>query len=398
MLTDQRIRAAKPRTKSYKLSDGQGLHLLIMPSGSRLWRFRFRHAGRESMLALGAYPEVSLRQARLDLADARKVVASGRNPAAVRKVEKTAAADTFEAVGREWLAVHQKTVGQRTYAQDQRRLEAHLFPFIGTVPVADLQAQELLAALRRISERGRHELARRVRELAGRILRYGVATNRVQFDVSTSLRGTLPAPKAGSFAALTKPAEVGALLRSIDGYLGDAPTCAALKLAPLVFVRPGELRGAEWREFDLDAAEWRIPGSRMKAGEAHLVPLSRQAVQILRDLHPVTGRDRLVFPSLRSRDRPLSENTLNAALRRLGYSTDQHTAHGFRSTFSTLANELGWNADLIELQLAHAPRDKVRAAYNRSVRIDERRKMMQDWADHLDRLRGSNVVPLNRAA
>ena len=269
------------------------------------------------------------------------------------------------------------------------RLKSFLYPYIGKRPVNAITAQELLAALRRIEARGKHETAHRVRALAGRVLRFAVATGRAAHDVAADLKDALAPVKSRNFASVTDPARVGELLRAIDGYDGQAITALALKLAPLVFVRPGELRGAEWSEFDLENAEWRIPGSRMKMRDPHIVPLSRQAVVILRELQVLTGSLRLVFPSLISLDRPMSENTINAALRRIGYSGDEQTAHGFRTMASTLLNEKGFPPDVIELQLAHVERNKVRAAYNRAQRLSERRSMMQFWADYLDELRAS---------
>ena len=254
-----------------------------------------------------------------------------------------------------------------------------------------ITAQELLAALRRIEARGKHETAHRVRALAGRVLRFAVATGRAAHDVAADLKDALAPVKSRNFASVTDPVRVGQLVRAIDGYDGQPMTALALKLAPLVFVRPGELWGAEWSEFDLENAEWRIPGSRMKMGELHIVPLSVQAVTILRELQVLTGTLRLVFPSLLSLDRPMSENTINAALRRLGYSGDEQTGHGFRSMASTLLNEQGFPPDVIELQLAHSERNKVRAAYNRAQRLAERREMMQRWADYLDGLRARSV-------
>ncbi|MDB6044694.1 MAG: integrase [Gammaproteobacteria bacterium] len=267
------------------------------------------------------------------------------------------------------------------------RFESHLFPYLGRQPIKSIRAQELLSVLRRAEARGTHETAHRVRALAGRVFRYAVATGRAEHDVSADLKDALAPVKTKNFAAILEPSRVGALLRAIDGYAGQPVTAPALKLAPLVFVRPGELRAAEWSEFDFEKAEWRIPGARMKMGEQHIVPLARQAIDILKALQPLTNRGRYVFPSLLTRDRPISDNTINAALRRLGYNGDEQTGHGFRSMASTLLNEQGFPPDVIELQLAHAERNKVRAAYNKAQRLGERRKMMQAWADYLDRLR-----------
>jgi integrase len=295
--------------------------------------------------------------------------------------------DTFEAIAREWLELQSRSLAPETMEILGTRLKSFLYPYVGSRPIASITAQELLAALRRIEARGTHETAHRVRSLAGRVFRYAVATRRAQHDVATDLKDALAPVKSRNFASVTEPTRVGEFLRAIEGYSGQPITAFALKLAPLVFVRPGELRGAEWPEFDLEAAEWRIPAARMKMGEQHVVPLSRQAVAILRELHVLTGRGRYVFPSLLSQERPMSNNTVNAALRRLGYRSDEQTGHGFRTMASTLLNEQGFPPDVIELQLAHAERNKVRAAYNRAQRIGERRQMIQAWADYLDGLR-----------
>lgn len=390
-----KIDAAKPRQKPYKLKDEKGLYLLVTPSGSRLWRFRYRHAGRESMLGLGAYPEVSLKAAREKCEAMRKHVAAKEDPAAIRRAEKAARADTFKAVAEEWLGKCNFEPATREKADWMFR--ELIFPYLGSTPVRQLTAPTILEVLRKLEARGRHETAHRTKQRISQVIRYAIATGRAESDPTRDLRGALTGIEVKSRAAITEPARVGELLRAIDGYQGDPATCAALKLAPLVFVRPGELRGAEWREFDLDAGEWRIPGNRMKLGEAHIVPLSTQAVAILRALRPLTGNGKLLFPSLRSRDRSISENTVNAALRRMGFAQDEMTAHGFRAMASTLLNEQGFAPDMIELQLAHQGRNKVRAAYNRAQRLGERRKMMQAWADSLDALKaGGKVVPIRR--
>jgi integrase len=392
-LTNTAIQATKPRDRAYKLSDGRGLHLLVTSAGGRLWRFRYRYAGKENMLGLGLYPEVTLQDARERREEARRLLAQGIDPSAQRQAIRHAASHTVEGVVREWLNRHRAVVTPEAYVADSGRLEKFILPALGSRPIGEVAAPELLVALRKIEARGTHEIARRTQSLCGRIWRYAVATGRAQADISASLKGTLTPPESRSFAALTEPAKVGALLRAIDGYHGHPVTAHALRLAPLVFVRPGELRAAEWNEFSLDCEEpeWRIPGERMKMGEQHVVPLSRQAVTILRELRPLTGVGRFVFPGLRTNSRPLSENTLNAALRRLGYSNEEMTAHGFRAMASTLLNEQGFPPDIIELQLAHAERNKVRAAYNRAMRIPERRQMMQAWAHYLDKLKANTA-------
>jgi len=300
-------------------------------------------------------------------------------------------------VAAEWLELQKKSLAPETMSILGARLNSALYPYVGSRPVAAITAQELLAVLRRVEARGRHETAHRVRALAGRVLRYAVATGRAQYDVAADLRDALAPVKSHNFASVTEPVRVGELMRAIHRYSGYPVTALALKLAPLVFVRPGELRAAEWSEFDLPNAEWRIPAARMKMRDPHIVPLAHQAIAIVRELQPLARGGRYLFPSLRTRERPMSENTINAALRRLGYSSEEQTGHGFRSMASTLLNEHGFPPDVIELQLAHTERNKVRAAYNKAQRLPERRKMMQAWADYLDVLRaGGNVVPFER--
>jgi len=395
MLNDTRVRSAKSREKAFKLSDERGLFLLVMPTGSRLWRLKYRVNGREKLISLGAYPDVTLKRAREKRDAARRLIADGIDPSVQRKAERAALAQSFEGVAKEWLELQTKSLAPETISILTARLDSGLYPYIGSRPISAITAQEVLSALRRIESRGRHETAHRVRALAGRVFRYAVATGRAQHDVAADLIGALAPVKSKNFASVIDPVRVGELMRAIHGYSGHPVTALALKLAPLVFVRPGELRAAEWTEFDLVNAEWRIPGERMKMGDPHLVPLSRQALAILRELQPLARGGKYLFPSLRTRDRPMSDNTINAALRRMGYTSEEQTGHGFRSMASTLLNEQGFPPDVIELQLAHTERNKVRAAYNKAQRLPERRKMMQAWADYLDALRaGGNVVPL----
>ena len=395
MLNDTRVRSAKSREKAFKLSDERGLFLLVMPTGSRLWRLKYRVNGREKLISLGAYPDVTLKRAREKRDAARRLIADGIDPSVQRKAERAALAQSFEGVAKEWLELQTKSLAPETISILTARLDSGLYPYIGSRPISAITAQEVLSALRRIESRGRHEAAHRVRALAGRVFRYAVATGRAQHDVAADLIGALAPVKSKNFASVIDPVRVGELMRAIHGYSGHPVTALALKLAPLVFVRPGELRAAEWTEFDLVNAEWRIPGERMKMGDPHLVPLSRQALAILRELQPLARGGKYLFPSLRTRDRPMSDNTINAALRRMGYTSEEQTGHGFRSMASTLLNEQGFPPDVIELQLAHTERNKVRAAYNKAQRLPERRKMMQAWADYLDGLRaGGNVVPL----
>ena len=395
MLTDAKIRNAKPAAKPVKLTDERGMHLLVTPAGGKLWRLSYRFGGRQKTLALGAYPDVSLTRAREKRDEARRLLADGIDPAAQRKAAKLAQADTFKAVAEDFLTSRAARWAPGHLAAVRARLEAWLYPYLGDRPVGAIQAPELLAPLRTLEEGGKHELAKRVRIIAGQVFRYAVSTGRAAHDPTPALRGALAPPASGHHPAITEPKAFGALLRAIDGYTGEPVTRAALRLLPLVFVRPGELRHAEWAEIDLDAGQWVISGRRMKMGADHIVPLSRQAVAILRELHPLTGRRTLVFPSLRSRDRPISDNTLNAALRRLGFAKDVATGHGFRASARTLLDEvLGERVDLIEHQLAHAVRDPLGRAYNRTAHLPERVRMMQLWADYLDGLKkGAEVIP-----
>lgn len=398
-LTDALIRSSKPRAKPYKLAAGTGLYLLINPNGSRWWRFRYRLGGKEKLLSLGVYPEVPLKAVHERLGEARRQLATGIDPSVKRKADKVAQADSFEAVAREWFAKFSTNWAESHSSKVLRRLEMDVFPWLGSRAVGRIAPPELLACLRRVEGRGALDTAHRVHQNCGQIFRYAVATGRAERDPAADLRGALPPPAGGHFASITEPVRIGELLRAMDGYDGTLSARCALRLAPLVFVRPGELRKAEWSEFDLEAAEWRIPAERMKARVLHIVPLSRQAVVILRELHPATGSGRYLFPSVRTSARPISDNTLNAALRRLGYTTEDMTAHGFRSMASTLLNEQRWHRDAIERQLAHGERDEVRAAYNYAEYLPERRKMMQAWSDYLDGLRsGSNVVAIKRSA
>ncbi len=401
MLTLTEIRAATPRDKPYKLSDGGGLYLLVNPKGSAWWRLKYRFERREKLLSLGVYPHVSLQQARLRRDDAKKAIANGIDPSVKRRAEKLADENTFEAVAREWLALQEKKLAAATFAKAVWTFETLVFPYIGSRPIAKLGPVDVLKVLKRIEERGIHETAHRARQRCAQVFRYAVQTERADHDVTADLRGALAPVVSEHHASITEPARIGELLRAIDGYKGQAVTGYALKLSPYLFVRPGELRHAEWTELDLDGHEplWRIPAEKMKMGEQHVVPLAGQAVVLLRELRSITGRGRYVFPSIRGGSRPMSDNTVNAALRRLGYTNEDMTGHGFRSLASTCLNEQGYHPDLIELQLAHAERNQVRAAYNKAKRLPERRKMMEAWADYLDALRaGANVVPIRRVA
>jgi integrase len=396
-LSDTMIRKTAPGPKPQKLSDGDGLYLLVQPNGARWWRMRYHVNGREKMLSVGTYPEVSLQAARRRRFEIREQVAEGIDPSQERKAEKASRATTFELVTREWWE-RRKHLWSEEYASAViTRFEQDVFPVIGTKPVKSLTAADFLDCLEKMQKRGVLETAHKVKGKCSEVMRFAVATRRADRDPLNDLKGALPPVKSRHHASIVYPSQVGALLRAIDGYQGKSRVVlAALKLLPLVFVRSSELRYATWEEFDLDGAQWKIPAERMKIANPHIVPLSRQAVSILRELHPFTGPGGLVFPGIRSAVQPLSENTLNAALRRLGYTKDEMTSHGFRSMASTLLNEQGWPPDAIERQLAHCEENGVRAAYNYAEYLPQRRQMMQAWADYLDGLR-KETVPVTSA-
>ncbi|PPU93236.1 tyrosine-type recombinase/integrase [Xanthomonas albilineans] len=399
-LTDTAIRKAKSASRTQRLFDGGGMYLEITPAGGKWWRLKYRVGGKEKRLSLGTYPDTGLAAARVRREEARRLLASGIDPSEQRKQVKqeqiaavAASNETFKSVAREWMS--RQTVARVTADKNRWLLETFLFPEIGSRPIGEITPRELLDALRKIEATGKLETAGRAKIKAGQVFRYAMLEGKAEIDPTASLRGALKVAKARHHAAVTDPVKIGQLLRAIEGFSGQPVTHAALKLAPLVFVRPGELRAAEWGEIDLDAAMWRIRPERMKMKAAHLVPLSSQAVAILRDLHALTGGGLHVFPGLRP-NRPMSENTINAALRALGYASDEMTGHGFRSMAATRLNEMGWNPDAIERQLAHAETNKVREAYTHAAQyLPERVRMMQAWADYLDCLRtGGNVVPL----
>ena len=401
-LAPSTVANAKSESKTYYLRDGRGLYLKIVPSGGKLWRFDYRRpvSNSRNTLSFGIYPDVSLKQARERRDEARRLVADGIDPGEQRKTEAAADADTFEAVAREWFAVKSPGWSKSHGEKIIRRLERDAFPYIGARPMADLKAPDVLGLLRRIESRHAIETAHRVCQNCGQVFRYAVATGRAEADVTRDLRGSLTPWKPQHYASVTEPAQVGELLRAVETFTGSPVVAALLRLSPLVFTRPGELRAAEWSEFDFDKAEWSIPAERMKLRIPHLVPLSDQVIAILRDLQPLTGRGRFVFPGARSAKKPLSDMAANAALRRLGYDKDTMTAHGFRAMARTILDEhLGFRPDYIEHQLAHAVRDPNGRAYNRTAHLPERRKMMQAWADYLDSLReGANVVAMKRKA
>jgi integrase len=402
-LTDTKARNAKPKNKQFKLFDTDGLFLLVSPAGGKWWRFKYRFGGKEKLISLGTYPEVGLAMARQRRDAARKQVADDIDPSQARKALKAAKAqneNTFETVAREWHTKFTPTWTPGHTVTILSRLEHNVFPWVGERPIIEIKAPELLMVLRRIESRGALETAHRVRAICGQVFRYAVATGRADRDTAADLKGALPPVKPKHHSAITDPEKVAGLLRAIDGYQGSFVTKCALRLAPLLFVRPGELRKAEWTEIDLEAAEWNIPAVKMKTRQPHLVPLARQSLEILQELHALTGSGKYIFPSPRTPKRPLSNNGVLSALRRMGFEKDEMTGHGFRAMARTILDEvLQVRPDFIEHQLAHAVRDPNGRAYNRTAHLSERRRMMQTWADYLDGLKaGAKVIPLRKNA
>jgi integrase len=394
MLTDKAIRALKPREKPYKASDSLGLYLLIQPTGRRLWRFKYRFGGKEKLAALGSYPEVGLADARARRDELRRLHGSGVDPVAHRKATRVAQVaateNSLELVALEWFEKKSPGWVPKHSIKIIERLKRDIFPWLGSRPVAEVTAPEVLAVLRRIEERGAVETAHRALGDISAIFRYAVATGRVLSDPCRDLRGALAPRRKRHLAAITDPKEIPDLLSAIDGYQGGLVARCALRLAPLVFVRPGELRTAKWGDIDLDAGEWRFTASKTK--QPHIVPLAAQAIAVLRELKPLTGRRDFVFPGERSPLRPMSENTVNAALRTLGIERERMCGHGFRAMARTVLEEvLKFPAHLIETQLAHTVHDSNGRAYNRTTHLDERRIMMQRWADYLDEIKKAKV-------
>jgi integrase len=400
-LTDLAIKNAKPRPKPYKMGDSLGLFLLVQPSGGKLWRLKYRIDGREKKLAVGIYPDIGLSEARRQRDMARELLTSGKDPATEKRRAKVRSQDnagnTFNEICAEYVTKRKREGAKGWGPSTAKRCEyllTNLTAPIGGMPIGEIEPIDVLNAVRKIEAKGNLESARRTLQLASAIFRYAVATARLPSDPTRDLKGALTAPTVTHFGAITDAKAAGALMRAIDSYEGQGVTKWALRLAPHVFVRPGELRQAEWSEIDLDGALWTIPAHRMKMGKPHHVPLSRQSIAILKEINSITGPDGYVFPSIRTRSRPMSENTINASLRRLGYSSDEMTAHGFRSMASTLLNESGkFSSDAIERALAHGDSDKVRAAYHRGAHWQERVTMAQWWSDYLDGLRkGADIL------
>ena len=412
MLTDAECKNATcpPEKPRARLACSGGLYLEISPAGSKRWFWKYRKDGKEGRMALGSYPDVGPKDARKARDAAKLQKSEGRDPVQVRKVEKlkalTPAGDTFKATAEEWYAMKLDSWSSHYAIREKRNLEKDLFPFLGQRHIGEIEAPELLAVVRRVEERGALDVAHRVLTTAGQVWRYAVATGRAARDVSADIKGALKPHHGKHFAAITDPVKLGELIRIIRGYQGGPIVRAALQLAPMLFQRPGELRAAAWAEFDLDAASWTIPAARMKRrvdgkknGDPHLVPLPTQAVELLQKLKPLTGHGTLLFPGERSHDRPISDNTLRAALLTLGYGPDVQSVHGFRATARTiLAEVLNFDPLVIEAQLAHAVKDANGRSYNRTTYLKHRATMMQQWADYLDKLaKGADVIPFKAA-
>lgn len=391
-LSDTAIRNAKPRDKRYKIYDSGGLFMIITPSGGKWWRFRYYFEGKEKLLALGVYPYIGLKDARERREEARTLVAKGIDPGlhkkAVRQSIRAENENSYEVIAREWVERYSSGWAAGTRRRVLAAQGRYIFPLIGKRPIRQITAPELLVALRHIEKNGKLFTAHRILQDCGRIFRYAIATGRGERDTAADLRGALPPAKGGNFATITDPASIGILIKNIDEYTGDITIKAALKMIAYTFVRSGELRRAEWSEFNAEAAEWRIPEGRMKMRQVHIVPLARQVVELLKELHLFTGHSRYVFPALRSNHDVIGDTTMISALRRIGYSKSEMSIHGFRSMASTRLNEMGFNRDWIERQLSHGDRGSIRGRYNFAEYLPERRKMMQAWADYLDMLRG----------
>jgi len=387
--------------KQTKLADGGGLHLLITNAG-KYWKLDYRFGGKRKTLSLGVYPQVTLKEARTKRHDARKLLENNIDPSQQKQADRRKAvaktqSATFEGVSIEWMGKQSKKWVQTTITHTQAKLDRHILPWIGSLPIADIEAPDVLSVIQRVEKRGTIETAHRLKMICSQVFRYAVATGRAKSDPTRDLQGALAPVVTTHRAAITEPKAVGQLMRAIQSFEGTFVVQCALQLTPYLFVRPGELRHSEWSEIDFEKAEWRIPAEKMKMKVMHLVPLSKQAFAILKDLHPLTGGGKYLFPALGRSDRPMSENTINTALRRLGYDTKtEHCAHGFRGTASTLLHERGWESDVIERQLAHQEGNAIKGAYNHARHLPERKEMMQVYADYLDGLRdGAAIIPIN---
>jgi integrase len=398
VLSDNAIRKTATASKPVRLSDERGLYMLLNPDGSRWWRFDYRINSTRKTLSFGVYPEVSLKLARERRDEARTQIANGIDPSQKRKAAKLADENSFEAIAREWFEKFKPQWVDTHSDKIIRRLERDIFPWIGKRPIGSIKAPELLMVLRRVEARGAVETAHRAMQNCGQVFRYAISTGRADHNPAADLRGAIPPTKGRNLAAITEPSQIGPLLRAIDSYSGTHVTRSALRLAPLVFLRPGELRKGEWSEINFDTAEWRVPGSRMKMRVDHIVPLSKQALVVLRELHPWTGKGKYLFPSGRTDKRPMSDNAVLAALRRMGFPKDEMSGHGFRAMARTVLDEvLGQRVDWIEHQLAHAVKDANGRAYNRTAHLPQRHKMMQVWADYLDDLRAGEASRSNES-
>ena len=402
-LTALEVSKSKAADKPQRLADGGNMYLLIQPNGAKYWRMDYRLAGKRKTLAIGVYPDMSLSDAREQREQARKLIANGVDPVAVKKAQKASTIEnvgnSFEVIAREWFVRHAPNWKENHSSKIIARLEKDVFPWIGNQPIAEIAAPALLAAIRKIEARGALETAHRALACCGQVFRYAVATGRAERDPTGDLRGALPpVKKERHFAAITEPKKVGELMRDIEGYQGSYIVKGAFKLSPLLFVRPGELRKMEWAELDLDKAEWIIPADKMKMGITHIVPLAKQAIAVLREMQPLTGRSMYVFHGERDHDRPMSDNAIRSALRRMGWANDEMTPHGFRAMASTILDNMGYKQEWLERQLAHEEPNKIKAAYKREawrMYLPERTAMMQAWADYLDKLKaGAEVIPL----
>lgn len=390
-LTDTAIRSAKPQSRTVKMFDGGGLYLELSPNGGKWWRLKYRLEGKEKRISLGTYPTIGLKEARQRREDAKKLIANGIDPSIQRQAVKASVlskeADSFEAMAREWFEKHVSALAPSYGKKVRSLIEKRILPVFGSKHIAEVEPADILKAARHVEESGAVETAHRLIQLCGQLLRYGIATGRCKYDITQGLHGALPKVTVKHMATITDRKRIGELLRAIDGYGGFLPVKSALRLAPLLFVRPGELRAAEWSEVDFESAEWRIPAAKMKMKQRHIVPLARQSLAIMEELQTYTGQGRFLFPSMRTDAKPVALESMLVALRAMGFGKDEIVTHGFRGMASTLLNELGYNRDWIERQLARGERNHIRAAYNHAEFLPERRRMMQEWADFLDGLR-----------